>query len=237
MIKKRNVFVLICFIALLGCGNSQNSNSNKDFKNYFFQPDWFEVPKIYEYEVSSTTNDSKYKMYRYFEKLDDNKLLHIIYDKDFNQTMIITYKYLKDKVVFEESITVEGWNNNNQVKERFTDKVVFDYSKMNENFGFTHTSRQEGYSDMIKYVTRNLRKTETREFNNKEVDVVVADGKTKVVVNTGSESIEIHNNEILVYANNIGVLYQEIRNENFEAKIKLTQILSEAEFENMKNAR
>jgi hypothetical protein len=59
MTFKKIYLLLFCFIALIGCGNSQSDNSKIDFKNYFFQPDWFGEPKIYEYEITSTAKSEK----------------------------------------------------------------------------------------------------------------------------------------------------------------------------------
>jgi hypothetical protein len=229
--------LLFCFTALIGCGNSQSEKTEKDFKNYFFQPEWYEQPKIYEYEFNSVAEGVKKTVYRYFEKIDDNHLKHIIYDQDFNQTVIIIYEYLSDKVIFNESITVETWNENRHVQEKFTDNVVFDYCKMNEDFGFTHTSRIKGYSDITKYVTRNIKKTGQREFNGKEVNVAIADGKTDIVVKTSDEDIKLHNDEVLIYAENIGVIYQESISPNNKVIVNLTRILTLDEFETKKNAR
>lgn len=237
MIHKKILFLTICFIGLIGCGNSQSDNSKIDFKNYFFQPDWFKEPKIYEYEITSTAKSEKYNAYRYFERISDNQLKHIIYDNDFNQLSIVIYEYLPDKTIIKEITTFETWNNNNPVQEKLTDNVVFDYNKLNEQFGFTHTSRFEGYSDLTKYVTRTLKKTEKRKFNGKDVDVVIADGNTKVIVKTDSEEITLHNDEVLIYADNIGVIYQDYKNQSVEVVTELTRILSKDEFDKMKNAR
>ena len=234
---KKIYLLLIYFIALIGCGNSLSEKSEKDFKNYFFQPDWFEQPKIYEYEFNHTAIGVKNIVYRYFEKIGNNKLKFIIYDKDFNQTVIIIYEYLPDKVIFNKITSVETWNNNNLVPEKLTDNVVFDYRKMNEDFGFTHTSRVKGYSDVTKYVTRSIKKTEQRKFNGKKVNVAIADGETDIDIKTSTEDIKLHNDEVLIYAENIGVIYQESISPNNKVIANLTRILTLDEFENMKNAR
>ena len=239
MTVKKIYFLLICLITLIGCSNSQTEKTEKNFVNYFFQPDWFEQPKIYEFEFNSTTNENskKYFAYRYFERIDDKQLKCIIYDQDFNQIVIIVYEYLTDKVIIKEATTVETWNDNKHTKEKLTDNVVFDYHKMKVDFGFTHTSRMKDYPDVTKYVTRNIKKTDKRNFESKDVNVLIADGQTKIIVKTDSEDYEIINNEKLIYAENIGVIYQEVKNRSVETKAQLTRILSKEEFYKMKNAR
>ncbi|MFC0878985.1 hypothetical protein ACE01N_20490 [Saccharicrinis sp. FJH2] len=237
MTSKKTYLLLFSFITLIGCGNSQSKKSDTDFKNYFFQPNWFEVPKVYRYEFSSKYNDEKYNAYRYFEKIDNNQLKMTVYDKDFNQTLIIVYEYLPDKVILKKVTTVETWNNNKHVEEKLPDNVVFDYHKMNEDFGFTHTSRIKGYSDVTRYVTRNIKKTERREFNEAEVNVAIADGKTDIEIKTSTDDIKLHNDDVLIYAENIGVIYQESKSQNNKVVANLTRILTLDEFENMKNAR
>jgi hypothetical protein len=144
---------------------------------------------------------------------------------------------LTDKIIIKEITTFETWNNNNLVKEKLTDNVVFEYYKLNEQFGFTQTSRFEGYSDITKYVTRTLKKTEKRKFNGKDIDVVIADGNTKIMVRTESEDFTLYNDEVLIYADNIGVIHQEYKNKSVEVITELTRILTKGLFEKIKNAR
>ena len=235
---KKIHFALFCFVALIGCSNSQNDSSTNNFINYFFQPDWFDNVKIYEYEV--TFKDSTNFMYREFERIGQNKLKATIYDKDLNKTGIVTYEYLQDKIIISDLITVEYWNNNENTKETLTDNIVFKFDKMNYEFGFTHTTRTKNESNITKYVTRNLKKTTKRVFQGKDVDVVIADGKTKLVYKKNEkypEDMTLLSTEKLIYADNIGVIYQDIKNQYYEITTNLTRIISLEDFEEIKNAR
>jgi len=235
MIYKKILFLTFWLIALIGCGNTQTEKSDKNFKNYFFQPEWFKEPKIYEYETLNKANGEKSIVYRYFEKIDNKKLKVIIYDKDFNQSVIIIYEYLPDKVIINNITTVETWNENKLVMEKLTDNVVFDYKKMNKDFGFTHTTRSKNETGITKFVIRSLRKTDTQEFNDEEVNVVIASGRTKIVFDR--DNMTINSDEKLVYAENIGVIYQEFIIQNNKGVTNLSKILTKDEFEKMKNAR
>src|SRR5690606_14725960 len=117
--------------------------------------------------------------------------------------------------------------------------VVFEYRKMNEDFGFTHTARIKNESNITKYVTRNLKEMEKREFEGKEVKVVIADGRTRIVIKNDKypEGLTLINKEKLIYAENIGVIYEESKNQYNHVVSKLTRILNEDEFNKMKNAR
>ena len=74
MTIKKFYLLLFYLITLVGCNNFQTDKSDKNFQNYFVKPDWFEKPKIYVYENKSIGDSEKYIVYRYYEKINDNKL-------------------------------------------------------------------------------------------------------------------------------------------------------------------
>jgi len=230
-----NSFFLALFL-IIGCNNSSEGQNQNNFKKYFFQPDWFKETKVYEYEVKVGNN--KHYIYKQFEKTGNN-LKMTIYDKDLNKSAIVIYEYFPNKVLINETYTIENWNNDVVSKELIKDSTVFEYHRMNKEFGFSNTSRIEGESDVSEFVTRTLKRIGEFNFQGKKVNAVFATGQTKVVIKNSEKSpgdIVITNFENLVYAENIGVIQIESKNQYVEAIINLTRIISLNEFEKLNNA-
>ncbi len=237
MTIKKFYLLLFYLITLVGCNNFQTDKSDKNFQNYFVKPDWFEKPKIYVYENKSIGDSEKYIVYRYYEKINDNKLKYIVYDKDFNQIQIIIYEYLEDKVIITELSTIETWNNNRKVNEKVIENVVFDYKNINKEFRCTHSSRFKGYPYVTKYATRKIKKFEKVKYDGNEINVLIVEGITKGVFKIDSKYKTSTNNEKYVFADNIGLIHLESKNPSSEIVEDLTSIISVEDFNKMKNER
>lgn len=241
MTAKKFYLLLLFIITLVGCNNSQTDKSNEIYKNYFFKPDWFEKPKIYVYESKSKDkvkgNNDKINVYRYYEKINDNKLKYIVYDNDFNQISIIIYEYLEDKVIVSELYTIETWNNNRKVNEKVIENVVFDYKNINKEFRITYKSRFKGYPNVTKYATRKIKKIEKGKYDGNEINVLIVDGKTIGDFIIKSRHMTSTNYEKFVYADKIGLIHSESKNSTIEIVEDLTSIISLEDFNKMKDKR
>lgn len=232
--KKSIIILSVLSITLSSC-NSQKEKKDYNFKNYFFQPAWFNEAKVYEYEVIS--NGEKSLMYRGFEKISNKKLKSTIYDNNKLKTGINYYEYINDKVIISDIYTVETWNNNTETKEKVTNNVVFDFKHLNKEFSITQTFRIKDNPNITKKITRTLIEIGEQKFNNNSIKTVIAKGNAEVLIYKNEYypfDKTITGNEKIVYAENIGVIEEYTNFPNHESKTTLKRILSLKEFEKEK---
>lgn len=233
----KRIFLFLVLVSMVSCNSSKPEHLEElNLKNYFFHPSWFETAKIYEYEVI-VNDSSKHSLYKHFKCVDKNKLECIVYDRDFRMSSIETYEYLQDKVILNSLVTIGIWDNDLHYKEDIIDSVVFVYKNINNQFSSSYSSRTSK-SQYTKSINRSLKSIDSKIFNDKNIQVVLADGETKFEFKSknlqGQTAIYKQN---VTYAENIGIIYEESKAQKVQLKSSLKNILSKSEFTIKKNER
>ncbi len=222
-------------LILIGCSNNQKHDNN--IADYYFKPDWFEKPIVYEYLYK--TKDTSYFMYHEFKKINSNELEITITGEKLNVIAKKSYLYKDDGVYVKEYFTNMYWSNKGYLKEQVFEDKVFPYNFSTDNICVSNTIRLSDKMNSKRTTNLKFENFDQYKFNGKNITVARFSGVSEGLIYGNEEynDLFLKYDDVLLFGENIGIVYSISKNNDRINELTLKRRITIEEFEKIKNAR